>query len=106
MRRHGKVFEDRYHARILRFPRQVRHALCYVLLNGRRHGVHKGPEPDPFSSVSYFTGWKEPLPAEFQPVSGRAPPVAKPNTWLLREGWVIHGLIGIEEVPTGRARRT
>ncbi|HET6611418.1 MAG TPA: transposase [Kofleriaceae bacterium] len=103
MRRHGKVFEDRYHARILRFPLQVRHALCYVLQNGRRHGVHTGPEPDPFSSVSYFTGWEEPLPAPFQPVAGRAPPVAEPNTWLLREGWVMHGMIGMQEVPRGRA---
>ncbi|HET6612160.1 MAG TPA: hypothetical protein VFG83_09235, partial [Kofleriaceae bacterium] len=58
MRRRGKVFEDRYHARILRFPRQVRHALCYVMNNGRRHGVHTDPGPDPFSSVSYFEGWK------------------------------------------------
>ncbi len=34
--RRGKVFRDRFHARGLESPRQVRHALAYVLLNGAR----------------------------------------------------------------------
>jgi putative transposase len=39
MKRTGKVFADRYHARVLGTPRQVRHAMAYVLCNARKHGV-------------------------------------------------------------------
>ena len=35
--RSGPVWADRYHARDLRSPREVRNALCYVLLNARKH---------------------------------------------------------------------
>ena len=42
LERRGKVFADRYHARALRSPREVRHALRYVLLNAQRHGVGGG----------------------------------------------------------------
>jgi putative transposase len=38
MGRRGKVFADRYHAHVLRTPRQVRNALAYVLGNARKHG--------------------------------------------------------------------
>ena len=37
--RAGRVFTDRYHCRALRTPREVRNALVYVLLNGRKHAV-------------------------------------------------------------------
>ena len=37
----GKVFPDRYHAQIIRTPRQARHALAYVLNNWRKHGENK-----------------------------------------------------------------
>jgi hypothetical protein len=36
--RRGRVFADRYHARPLTNPAQVRRALCDVLNNWRRHG--------------------------------------------------------------------
>jgi hypothetical protein len=36
--RHGTVWADRYHARTLRTPREVRNALVYVL-NWRRRGL-------------------------------------------------------------------
>ena len=39
--RKGGVFADRYHERILRTPKQVRNALCYVLCNARKHGLHR-----------------------------------------------------------------
>ncbi len=35
--RTGRVLADRYHARVLKTPREVRNALAYVLLNARRH---------------------------------------------------------------------
>jgi hypothetical protein len=37
--RKGKVFADRFHDRVLTSPKQVRHALAYVLCNARKHGV-------------------------------------------------------------------
>ena len=38
-KRTGSVFADRYFDRILKSPRQVRNALCYVLNNARKHGL-------------------------------------------------------------------
>ena len=35
--RRGNVFVDRYHARIIRTPKQARNALAYVLNNWRKH---------------------------------------------------------------------
>ena len=37
--RAGRVLADRYHARLLPTPREVRNALRYVLLNARRHAT-------------------------------------------------------------------
>jgi len=55
-RRRGKLFADRYHARILRTPREVRNALAYVLRNSERHGTRYLDGPDPFSSGDAFDG--------------------------------------------------
>ncbi len=101
MRRSGRVFAERYHAEILRTPRQVRNALCYVMQNARRHG-----EPtagwvggvDPFSSARYFDGWRV-APALPALAEGLAPVVSPARTWLLTTGWRRHGLIGVDEVP-------
>ncbi|MCB9888857.1 MAG: transposase [Planctomycetes bacterium] len=96
-RRAGKVFADRYHDHILRTPREVRHALAYVLNNARRHGVRLAQEIDWFTSGCWFDGWREKLtstiPAEF------ARPVACARNWLLNVGWRRHGLIRHHEVP-------
>jgi putative transposase len=35
--RHGRVWADRFHTRLLRTPREVRNALVYVLNNWRKH---------------------------------------------------------------------
>src|SRR5262249_53817234 len=53
--RKGSVFADRYHSRILRTPREVRHALAYVLNNARKHGCFFAGI-DPFSSGRWFDG--------------------------------------------------
>ncbi len=45
--RKGKLWADRYHARILRSPREVRLALCYVLQNTRRHAATESEIVDP-----------------------------------------------------------
>lgn len=40
--RTGRVFVDRYFARVLKTPRETRAALAYVLLNARRHASQRG----------------------------------------------------------------
>jgi hypothetical protein len=39
LHRAGEVWADRYHARALRTPREVRNALVYVPNNWRKHGA-------------------------------------------------------------------
>jgi REP element-mobilizing transposase RayT len=99
--RRGAVFEDRYHAEILKTPTQVRSALLYVLQNARRHGESgRGwvGGIDPFSSGRYFDGWSS--PPEMPPADPGEPlPVAAPNTYLLTTLWRRRGLIGIQELP-------
>ena len=55
-RRRGTVFADRYHEVILKTPRQVRHALNYVLNNARKHGVRLRKALDYFASGPWFKG--------------------------------------------------
>ncbi len=85
-RREGSVFADRYHSRSLKTPREVRHALCYVLNNARKHGLRLPPGcPDPFSSASCFTGWDAEPTAPADPRIARLLRAAR--TWLLNVGW-------------------
>src|SRR5215468_7072929 len=57
--RKGKLFAQRYHARILRTPSEVRHALVYVLNNSRRHDPRVPRDwVDPLSSAAFFDGWR------------------------------------------------
>jgi len=104
--RTGSVFFDRYHLELLRTPRQVRACLAYVLNNARKHGEELSRRwPDPFSSAWYFDGWRADgwRDGWSPPAAGR--PVARAETWLLREGWQKHGRIGLTEVPGGRRAR-
>jgi len=96
--RRGRVFGDRYHARILKTPREVRLALAYVLGNARRHGLVRGRTRegwvDPCSSAVAFDGWRIPIaPARF------SVPVARARTWLLGVGWRRHGLLDPTAAP-------
>ncbi len=81
MGRTGRVFADRYHAHILKTPRETARALRYVLMNFAHHARTWGERIsatfiDPFSSVRYLAS----------PTEGFAP-VTGPLTWLLRFGW-------------------
>jgi hypothetical protein len=101
--RRGRVFSDRYHAVALGSPRQVRRALAYVLLQGRRHAAKRRSgmtsKLDPCSSAPLFDGWTRGDP--------RAGPwsatVVEARTWLLTSGWRRHGKIDPAEVPGLRA---
>jgi putative transposase len=106
-RRRGKVWRGRYHARILRSPREARLALCYVLQNTRRHATTEREivDPcwiDPRSSGPWFDGWRR-VPAGFAAPAGQAP-MAEPQTWLLSTGWRRAGLIRVDEVPSAAFR--
>jgi hypothetical protein len=100
--RKGSVFADRYFARILRSPREVRSALGYVLNNARKHSAERGERlawrwVDPHSSGQGFDGWRE-LSAR-PPLGGSVTVGAR--TWLLSVGWRRHGLLSVNEVPAG-----
>ena len=110
-RRKGRVFADRYHAHLLRTPREVQRTLRYVLLNARRHAAVTARKAlraidallDPASSARWFDGWKigsiaAPSTDE-RSASANAPPVARARTWLLRVGWRRHGLIDPADAP-------
>jgi putative transposase len=103
-RRSGAVLADRYHLRVLRSPLEVRRALAYVLLNGRRHT--KRPKPgavsDPASSGRWFDGWSRKPRVRLAHAPPANPAVAAPHTWLLRVGWRRHGLLDPDAVPGRR----
>lgn len=100
--RSGAVLHGRYHIRLLRTPREVRHALAYVLLNARKHWKERTGAPPPVrmdeaASGRWFDGWK---PGTLGFLSSREPrEVARARTWLLRVGWRRRGLIDPAEVP-------
>ena len=113
--RRGSVLDGRYHHRLLRTPKEVRHALSYVLLNGRHHYYerHRKAPPvvrlDPASSAVWFEGWKRQLaerPLWKGPPSNQVPGDSKPrlrevasaSTWLLTKGWRRHRLIDPSEI--------
>lgn len=100
MGRGGAVFVDRFHARALRTPREVRNCLVYVLLNARHHGIDvpKG-RPDPCSSWMHFDGWR--TPPQPSPQETGPPCAAPPRSWLRQVGWRRHGLVSYDEVPGG-----
>jgi REP element-mobilizing transposase RayT len=102
MERTGKVFSDRYHGRVLRTPREVRHALAYVMNNFRRHAAQRGERLpfgfiDPYSSAAYFDGWLVRPALDDSPPG--PPPVAQARSWLLTVGWKRHGKIRRDEIP-------
>jgi len=108
-RRRGSVFADRYHAVVVRSPRQARNVLAYVLGNWRKHREDQAGLPrtwlvDPFSTAILFAGWKE---LEGEP-PWRIPPGYEPlrvtaaRSWFLTAGWKRHGAISVHEVPSRR----
>jgi REP element-mobilizing transposase RayT len=96
--RRGPVWADRYHARPLSSPREVRHGLLYVLQNWKKH-IPAVTGLDPCSSAAWFSGFRDHI-AEPRFTS----PVVPPRTWLAGVGWRRHGFIGLEERPAARKR--
>jgi hypothetical protein len=102
--RRGRVFAERFHAHILRTPKEVHRALAYVLNNWRKHAAQHGRRYaktliDLLSSAASFTGWrKEPRCGE-EDRRRALETTAAPRTWLLREGWRTWGLIDPGAIP-------
>ena len=100
--RHGKVFADRYHDRILKTPREVRNAIRYVLANGKKHAA-KGREVavpqviDTFTSAPWFDGFRETVTV--RGIEAMPRPVTEARTWMLTIGWRRHGLLSVHEMP-------
>jgi REP element-mobilizing transposase RayT len=98
----GSVFSDRYHVHVLKTPREVRHALNYVLHNAARHGARLGG-PDPCSSGPWFDGWRHDLGLRRSAPDWRhdlgfrrvapASPLPRALMWLLSVGWRRHGAL-------------
>lgn len=111
--RRGPLLGERYHARRLTTPREVRNVLRYVLLNARHHAAERGVHlargwVDPASSAVWFEGWSDPgaldRGAYWVVQLLRVPrPTRPPRTWLCIVGWRRHGLLGIDETPGGPA---
>jgi hypothetical protein len=110
VQRHGRFWADRWQGRELASPRQVRNALVYVLANFRKHskaGLESGV--DAFSSAARFDGWRGFAHAGVLPRAG--PPfhralgphvfVSEALTWLGATGWRRHGLLRVDEAPSG-----
>lgn len=86
--RHGKLFKERYHARDLATPTEVRNALRYVLLNRAKH-IRPGRGAwvvDDRSSGPWFHGWAWD-PCWQEGVMPPNAPIAEARTALLRWVW-------------------
>ena len=100
--RKGKVIGDRYHARPLTTPRQMRTSMVYVLLNFRKH-LRAPAGVDPRSSGSHFSGWHRSPPTPTGPVDAAA--TVSPATWMAAIGWrLAGGPLRVEEHPAAAPR--
>jgi putative transposase len=80
--RRGRVLADRYHARALRTPTEVRRAVAYVLRNLQHH-THEDPRyVDPYSSMAGEAAW------HLEPNGTSQLVTAPPRSWLLRRALV------------------
>jgi REP element-mobilizing transposase RayT len=88
--RRGRFFRERYHVRALVTPTEVRSCLRYVLLNSDMHLLRAGARYltyacDRYSSAAWFEDWDD---ERWRYYRDTGPPgIARPRTWLLRDGW-------------------
>jgi hypothetical protein len=79
MGRHGTVFADRYHSRILKTPTETKHALHYVLCNRHKHLAELG-QPIAHSVVDEYSS---------ADIATSFAAVIEPRTWLLQRAAAI-----------------
>lgn len=80
-KRRGQVFSDRYHAHILRTPREVRNAVRYVMNNSRTHAKRAG-RPWRWTIDPYAGG---PCTKSFLETCKSL--IIEPRSYLLRTVW-------------------
>lgn len=96
--RSGRFFADRYHAHVLRTPREVRHALAYVLNNAKKHFAQRGRRMS--------AGWVDPCSTGARFYADRREGIAvnrglrAARTWLLNVGWRLKGTVTPATLPT------
>ena len=94
----GRVWRERYHARPLRTPREVRNAIVYVLMNAKKHGSRIAGL-DPCSSARWFAGIRRESGRAERDEPRSPSPVSEARTWLGRIGWRKYGLVASTERP-------
>ena len=98
----GAVFADRYNARPLTCPTDVRNTRLYVLNNFRHHDYHHFRlELDPMSNALNFDGWVD---LDVDRIRAAIPederwPMVRPHSWLMTTGWRNRGLLSKWEMP-------
>jgi hypothetical protein len=97
--RQGRLWSERYHARPLCSPREVRNGLLYVLMNFRKHLPAHTAGIDACSSAPWFDGFRTRNGAPRRPDRNDLPATAPPRTWLATRGWRHRGLISLDERP-------
>jgi REP element-mobilizing transposase RayT len=108
--RSGAVFADRYHARILRTPKETYLVLRYVLCNSAKHLSEHGWRIvdthfdryfwDSCCTAAYFDGWRgAPDLGPLREGGPGPPPVAPARTWLQTMGWRRYGLLDLNASP-------
>ena len=97
--RKGTVVGDRYHARPLTSPRQMRTSMVYVLLNFRKH-LRAPAGVDPRSSGPHFSGWQRSPSAPL----GAAATVPGPTWMAAIGGRRAGGPLRAEEHPAAAPR--
>ncbi len=107
--RRGPLLAERYHARRLTTPREVRNVLRYILLNSRHHAAQRGQRLargwlDPASSAAWFDGWHSPHTLDrtaywIAQLLRHPRPTKPPRTWLCTTGWRRHGLLHPDDTP-------
>jgi len=68
----GRVMGDRYHARVLRTPTEVRACVHYIRQNYRKHSAERGSR--------LAVGWIDPYSSDARTVT-----LPTPQTWLVRQ---------------------
>jgi len=68
----GRVMGDRYHARVLRTPTEVRACVHYIRQNYRKHAAERGSR--------LAAGWIDPYSSDARTVT-----LPAPRTWLVRQ---------------------
>ena len=94
----GRVWTDRYHARRLTTPREIRAAMVYVLQNFRKH-LRAPAIIDPCSSGPWFEGWRAAIDRR------GADTHRPPRSWLATQ-WLAPrgGAITSNQAPARRRR--